>query len=162
MCGIFAAINGHSVTTNLIAGLQALSYRGYDSAGIVVIGDNGLERRRAKGKLDNLKETLIKNPVNGNVGIAHTRWATHGAPNTRNAHPHMTSKVAVAHNGIIENYQALRDELENEGYYCQSDTDSEVIPLLITRYLDNGLSHAQAVRKMIENLDGSYAICCNI
>lgn len=158
MCGIFAAINGHSVTTNLMAGLKALSYRGYDSAGIVVIGDNGLERRRAKGKLDNLKDTLTKNPVDGNVGIAHTRWATHGAPNTRNAHPHMTSKVAVAHNGIIENYQALREELENEGYYCQSDTDSEVIPLLITRYLDNGLNHKQAVRKVIENLDGSYAI----
>lgn len=158
MCGIFAAINGHSVTTNLMAGLQALSYRGYDSAGIVVIGAKGLERRRAKGKLGNLKETLIKSPVDGNIGIAHTRWATHGAPNTRNAHPHMTSKVAVAHNGIIENYQALRDELENEGYYCQSDTDSEVIPLLITRYLDNGLSHKQAVRKVIENLDGSYAI----
>ncbi len=158
MCGIFAAINNTSVTSSLLEGLQALSYRGYDSAGIAVIGQDGLERRRAEGKLENLTEVLKESPLNGVVGIAHTRWATHGAPTKLNAHPHMTAQVAVAHNGIIENYQALRDELESNGYQFKSDTDSEVIPILLTHCLDKGMSHHQAMREIQSSVDGSYAI----
>ena len=158
MCGIFAAINEHSVTPSLLAGLEALSYRGYDSAGIAVIGQQGLERRRAEGKLHNLAQVLKATPLEGAIGIAHTRWATHGSPTMRNAHPHMSSRVAVAHNGIIENYQALRDELVNEGYFFQSETDSETIPLLITRCLDLGMDHEQAVRCALDSLEGSFAI----
>ncbi len=158
MCGIFAAINGSSVTNSLIKGLDALSYRGYDSAGIAVVGPQGLERRRARGKLKNLTHSLESEPLEGNIGIAHTRWATHGEPNKRNAHPHMTRQVAVAHNGIIENYPMLRQELEEDGYRFQSDTDSEVVPLLITRYLDNGETHDGAMRHALLQLDGSFAI----
>ena len=158
MCGIFGAINGHSVTNSLIAGLESLSYRGYDSAGIAVIGRQGLERRRAEGKLARLEKVLKTSPLEGAIGIAHTRWATHGAPTECNAHPHMTSRVAVVHNGIIENYQALRDQLEIEGYKFQSDTDSETIPLLITRNLDAGLDYRQAIQEALACLDGSFAI----
>lgn len=158
MCGIFAAINNTSVTGSLLEGLQALSYRGYDSAGIAVIGSDGIERRRAEGKLENLTKVLKSSPLKGGVGIAHTRWATHGAPTKGNAHPHMTAQVAVAHNGIIENYQLLREGLENDGYIFKSDTDSEVIPILITRCLDNGMSHHQALREIQTRVEGSYAI----
>jgi len=158
MCGIFGVINGHSVTDSLLAGLSALSYRGYDSAGIAVIGQKGLERRRAEGKLDSLKHVLENSPLEGTVGIAHTRWATHGAPTQRNAHPHMTSRVAVAHNGIIENSQTLRYVLQKEGYQFESDTDSETIPLLITHYLEQGMNHSQAMRATLSMLEGSYAI----
>ncbi|MCP3870935.1 MAG: glutamine--fructose-6-phosphate transaminase (isomerizing) [Gammaproteobacteria bacterium] len=158
MCGIFAAINGHSVTNNLIAGLEALSYRGYDSAGIAVVSRQGLERRRAKGKLENLEKRLQSEPVDGTIGIAHTRWATHGAPTRQNAHPHMTPQVAVAHNGIIENYQALQEDLDGDGYLFQSETDSEVIPLLITRNLDQGMKHEQAMREALNHLEGCFAV----
>ena len=158
MCGIFAAINTTSVTGSLLEGLEALSYRGYDSAGIAVIGRDGLERRRAEGKLKNLTKVLKNSPLNGSVGIAHTRWATHGAPTKANAHPHMTAQVAVAHNGIIENYQLLRDELEHDGYKFKSDTDSEAIPLLLTRCLDQGMTHHQAMREIQRRVEGSYAI----
>jgi glucosamine--fructose-6-phosphate aminotransferase (isomerizing) len=158
MCGIFAAINNTSVTGSLLEGLKALSYRGYDSAGIAIIGNNGIERRRAQGKLENLAKTLSKSPLNGLVGIAHTRWATHGEPSKSNAHPHMTAQVAVAHNGIIENYQLLRDELEQKGYIFKSDTDSEAIPILLTHYLKQGMSHYEAIREAQTRLVGSYAI----
>jgi len=124
MCGIFGVINGQSVTSSLMAGLSSLSYRGYDSAGIAVIGPEGLERRRAEGKLDSLARVLESTPLEGTIGIAHTRWATHGAPTKRNAHPHMTSRVAVAHNGIIENCMELRNNPESEGHTFQSDTDT--------------------------------------
>lgn len=158
MCGIFAAINNTCVTGSLIEGLQALSYRGYDSAGIAVVGSKGLERRRAQGKLENLTKVLGKSPLSGVVGIAHTRWATHGAATKSNAHPHMTAQVAVAHNGIIENYQLLRDDLEKEGYNFKSDTDSEAIPILLTHCLKKGMSHHQAMREIQTRLVGSYAI----
>ncbi len=158
MCGIFGVINGGQVTHRLISGLKTLSYRGYDSAGIAVIGKGGLQRRRAEGKLDCLVGLLKNSPVEGSVGIAHTRWATHGAPTRRNAHPHMTPRVAVVHNGIIENYQALRNDLQKNGYRFESDTDSETIPLLITQYLDQGMDYDQALRQTITSLDGSFAI----
>ena len=158
MCGIFAAINKQSVTSQLIKGLQDLSYRGYDSAGIAIIGERGLQRRRAEGKIESLIHCLEAKPLEGSVGIAHTRWATHGAANQRNAHPHMTSRVAVAHNGIIENSHQLRSELESRGYRFQSDTDSETIPQLITFYLNLGLAHDLALRSALGRLEGSFAI----
>ncbi|MBL4783044.1 MAG: glutamine--fructose-6-phosphate transaminase (isomerizing) [Porticoccaceae bacterium] len=158
MCGIFAAINSESVTSHLIKGLQDLSYRGYDSAGIAIIGKRGLQRRRAEGKIESLIHCLEAKPLEGSVGIAHTRWATHGAANQRNAHPHMTSRVAVAHNGIIENSHQLRTELESRGYRFESDTDSETIPQLITFYLNLGLAHDLALRSALARLEGSFAI----
>jgi len=158
MCGIFGVINGQSVTSSLMAGLAALSYRGYDSAGIAVVGSNGLERRRARGKLGSLAKVLETAPLEGHIGIAHTRWATHGAPTKRNAHPHMTARVAVAHNGIIENCMELRNSLESDGYVFQSDTDSETIPLLITSFLEKGLGHVESLQETRRLLEGSFAI----
>jgi len=158
MCGIFGAINGQSVTNSLMAGLDNLSYRGYDSAGIAIIGQQGLERRRAEGKLVSLKRLLKISPLEGSIGIAHTRWATHGAATKSNAHPHMTEQVAVVHNGIIENYKMLHDLLEQDGYKFESDTDSETIPLLINQALDRGFNNQQAIQEAISALDGSFAI----
>ena len=158
MCGIIGAINGKSVTNSLIDGLGALSYRGYDSAGIAVIGQDGLERRRAEGKLANLEKVLSTSPLEGINGIGHTRWATHGAPTKTNAHPHMTSKVALVHNGIIENYQEIKEQLVNDGYQFQSDTDSETIPLLISSNLDNGLGYRDSIQQALAKLEGSFAI----
>ncbi|USH05097.1 glutamine--fructose-6-phosphate transaminase (isomerizing) [Grimontia kaedaensis] len=158
MCGIFAAISETSVTSALVGGLRALSYRGYDSSGLVIAQRNGLQRRRAPGKLDALSTLLKEQPLEGFVGIAHTRWATHGAPSETNAHPHMTPKVAVVHNGIIENYSVLKADLESDGYRFNSETDSECIPLLITRNLDKGLTPEVALREAMAMLDGSFGI----
>jgi len=158
MCGIVGAINNRSVTGMLIEGLERLSYRGYDSAGVAVSMFDRIRRRRAKGKVDALRSTLERNPLEGRIGIAHTRWATHGQPDKRNAHPHMTDDVAVVHNGIIENYNVLREELEGLGHEFTSDTDSEVIPHLITRYLNTGSDPMAAMRQTMSRLQGSYAI----
>ena len=158
MCGIFAAANCSSVTNSLIDGLNYLSYRGYDSSGIAINRLDGIARRRAKGKVNNLETAIEASPVSGTTGIAHTRWATHGMPTKRNAHPHMTKRVAVVHNGIIENHAELRLDLENQGYTFNSDTDSETIPLLITSYLDQGNNEQNALRNALKKLEGSYAI----
>jgi glutamine---fructose-6-phosphate transaminase (isomerizing) len=160
MCGIVGAISERNITNPLLMGLKRLEYRGYDSAGIAVINEQGqLERQRVKGKVAELRELFAANPISGTVGIAHTRWATHGQPDGRNAHPHFSNdEVAVVHNGIIENHQALRERLVKNGYYFHSETDSEVVSHLIHEYLQQDNDLITAVQKTIDELDGSFAI----
>ncbi len=147
MCGILGVIGKEPATPLLIDGLKRLEYRGYDSAGVATIVDGRIERRRSEGKIAALEALLEGDPLDGMVGIGHTRWATHGAPTTVNAHPHATPRVAVVHNGIIENFQALRDELAGEGCVFESDTDTEVVAHLITRYLEDGASPEDATAR---------------
>lgn len=158
MCGIVGIVNGGRVSTGLLAGLQNLEYRGYDSVGIATLGRQGLQRRRAQGKITALRSVLKEMPLDGPVGIGHTRWATHGAPTERNAHPHIHGGIAVVHNGIIENFKPLRETLIEDGIVFQSDTDSEVIPALIARYCDAGLKPVQAIRAAASLLEGQYAL----
>ncbi len=159
MCGIVGIVGREAVTPRLVEGLQRLEYRGYDSAGVATLPDGGaIDRRRAEGKLGNLRKALDASPLPGTVGIAHTRWATHGAPNENNAHPHATEKVAVVHNGIIENFRELREELTAQGYVMVTETDSEVIAHLVTAGLDRGLSPQQAAAAALKRLDGAFAI----
>lgn len=160
MCGIVGYIGPKNATPIIMNGLKKLEYRGYDSAGIAVLENGNIEIRRDAGKLDRLSQLVQESPIKGNVGIGHTRWATHGVPNTRNAHPHlgMTGDVVLVHNGIVENFSALRDELENEGIVFQSETDSEVIVHLIERYLSGGRSLTDAVRKALLLLKGAHGI----
>ena len=157
MCGIVGIISKKNVVEKIFNSLSRLEYRGYDSAGIAVVG-KGIDRRRTEGKLVNLRIELDKNPLKGTVGIGHTRWATHGLPVTKNAHPHSTKRVSVVHNGIIENFLELRKELEKAGYEFTSQTDTEVIPILITHYLDKGDTPFKAFQKTIQRLEGAYAI----
>ena len=159
MCGIVAATCGRDVIPILIAGLKALEYRGYDSAGIAVLEEDRLARMRSVGKVKEL-ETLYENaPIAGFTGIAHTRWATHGVPNTANAHPHVSDdRVAVVHNGIIENHAELREELRAEGYRFDSETDTEVIAHLVHRAMDRGADLLHAVVEATQRLHGAYAI----
>ena len=159
MCGIVGAVAERNVTPILIEGLQRLEYRGYDSAGVALVqADGEVQRRREVGKVVNLSNNLDAEPLTGGVGIAHTRWATHGSVQQTNTHPHMSGNdLALVHNGIIENYITLREELQSQGYVFASDTDSEVIVHLIHNCLgDGGLVHA--VRRAIKRLDGAYAI----
>ena len=159
MCGIVGAVAERNVTPILIEGLQRLEYRGYDSAGVALVqADGEVQRRREVGKVVNLSNNLDAEPLTGGVGIAHTRWATHGSVQQTNTHPHMSGNdLALVHNGIIENYITLREELQSQGYVFASDTDSEVIVHLIHNCLgDGGLLHA--VRRAVKRLDGAYAI----
>ena len=161
MCGIVGATARRNVADILLEGLKRLEYRGYDSAGLAVIpsGEAYLERRRTVGKVKELVDNLGCDPLNGVVGIAHTRWATHGVPAENNAHPHMADdRVCVVHNGIIENFEALRDELEASGCEFSSETDSEVIAHLIVSYLKPGRGLVEAVRDALKQLEGAYAI----
>jgi len=158
MCGIVGILAQRSVEPLLIDGLRRLEYRGYDSAGIATLANGHIEYRRAEGKLDNLAERLKKEPLTGNVGIGHTRWATHGRPTEYNAHPHVTDKVAVVHNGIIENHRELRAELEKKQHRFRSETDTETIAHLITDYLDQGLNPQQATAAALKRLDGAFAL----
>lgn len=158
MCGIFGLTNGSRVTNTLLDGLRNLEYRGYDSAGIATLQDGAIIHRRVQGKLANLVALLERDPLDGATGIAHTRWATHGQPSARNAHPHVTERVAVVHNGIVENHRELRRRLSDLGYRFCSETDSEVIPVLITHYLDQGMDGPAAVRTALSELQGTYAI----
>jgi glucosamine--fructose-6-phosphate aminotransferase (isomerizing) len=146
------------VTDRLVDGLRRLEYRGYDSAGVCTIVDGRLERRRAEGKLDNLARVLHADPLTGTTGIAHTRWATHGAATTSNAHPHATAEVALVHNGIIENFKELRDELIAAGRVMESQTDSEVVAHLISREVEGGVDPVEAVRRSLKRLRGAFAL----
>ncbi|MET4700624.1 glucosamine--fructose-6-phosphate aminotransferase (isomerizing) [Constrictibacter sp. MBR-5] len=158
MCGIIGIIGLRDVCPLLVEGLKRLEYRGYDSAGVASIVDGKIDRRRAEGKLDNLAKLVERQPLGGKIGIGHTRWATHGAPNEINTHPHATKRVAVVHNGIIENFQALRVELQARGYAFESETDTEVVVQLITRYLDDGMSPVEATKITLARLDGAFSL----
>ncbi|MBZ6378782.1 glutamine--fructose-6-phosphate transaminase (isomerizing) [Pacificimonas flava] len=158
MCGIIGIIAERDVADELYDGLKRLEYRGYDSAGICTLTGGGMERRRAKGKLHNLREKLTKEPLGGHIGIAHTRWATHGAPTEDNAHPHATKHVALVHNGIIENFKALREELVRDGRTLESDTDSEVVCHLISREVEGGASPEDALKTVLPRLRGAFAL----
>ena len=158
MCGIVGYLGSGKATSFLINGLSKLEYRGYDSAGVAVVNNGNIEVRKFKGRLSNLSENIKEHPVEGNMGIGHTRWATHGAPSDVNSHPHLNSKetIAVVQNGIIENYLPLRNWLKGEGYTFKSETDTEVIPNLIDYYYEGDLF--KAVTKALKKLEGSYAL----
>ena len=159
MCGIVAASAHRGITEILVSGLHTLEYRGYDSAGIALQTDKGLERQRTKGKVSDLEALLEEHPLKGRCGIAHTRWATHGVPNTENAHPHVSrGSVALVHNGIIENHDELREELTAAGYELDSETDTEVIAHLVHRLMEAGDDLFSAVRNAVRRLRGAYAI----
>ncbi|WP_455475262.1 glutamine--fructose-6-phosphate transaminase (isomerizing) [Bartonella sp. B17] len=158
MCGIIGILGNRCVTSSLVDGLRRLEYRGYDSSGIATVHNGRLHRMRAEGKLVNLEEKLKKTPLKGNLGIGHTRWATHGVAVERNAHPHMTERLAVVHNGIIENFAELQKELIEDGYSFETETDTEVIAHLITRALKSGLSPQEAVCTSWKKLQGTFAI----
>ena len=158
MCGIIGIIGKDAAVGPLLDALKRLEYRGYDSAGIATLVGGGIERRRAEGKLENLERRIELEPIAGNTGIGHTRWATHGVPNEKNAHPHATDTVAVVHNGIIENFQTLSDELADAGHELASDTDTEVVVHLISLELENGLDPADATRAALDRLEGAFAL----
>ena len=158
MCGIIGIIGKDPVAGPLLDALKRLEYRGYDSAGIATLIDGGIERRRAEGKLENLVSQIQSQPIAGTTGIGHTRWATHGVPNEKNAHPHATKSVAVVHNGIIENFQVLRDELAAAGHVLESDTDTEVVVHLITLGLEWGDTPAEATKAALARLEGAFAL----
>jgi len=158
MCGIVGIIGTQPVAERLLDGLKRLEYRGYDSAGIATIDGGAIERRRASGKLVNLVTELSVHPLRGVVGIAHTRWATHGGPTTNNAHPHATDEVAVVHNGIIENFKPLREELQARGRVFTSETDTEVVAHLVSEQVEAGLSPSDAVKAILPRLHGAFAL----
>ncbi len=158
MCGIIGIIGSNDASPQLLEGLQRLEYRGYDSAGIATLSNGKIDRRRAEGKLVNLKKLIEKNNLSGNIGIGHTRWATHGGPTTNNAHPHATEKVAVVHNGIIENYAELKKELQEAQCRFETDTDTEVIAHLLTHYITQGKTPQEAADQTFARLEGAYAL----
>lgn len=158
MCGIIGIIGREAVADRVVNGLRRLEYRGYDSAGLAIIADGKLDRRRAEGKLSALESALKTAPLDGNIGIGHTRWATHGEATTRNAHPHFGARVAVVHNGIIENYRELKNDLMQSGVVFESDTDTEVIAHLFTRELDTCNDLTRAAQATFSQLQGAYAI----
>jgi len=158
VCGIIGIIGAAPACPILVDGLKRLEYRGYDSAGLATLVVGRIERRRAEGKIANLEAVLAENPLSGTTGIGHTRWATHGSPSEANAHPHANAAVAVVHNGIIENFQTLKDILVAEGHVFESATDTEVIVHLVTRYLSQGLAPAEAATRAVGELAGAFAL----
>ena len=158
MCGIVGIVGDRPVAERLVDALKRLEYRGYDSAGVATIRDGKLERRRAEGKLFNLEARLHAEPLAGDIGIAHTRWATHGAPTETNAHPHFTDGVAVVHNGIIENFSEIKDELIAAGASFSTQTDTEVVAQLLARYRRDGMEPRQAMQAMLQRVTGAYAL----
>ena len=158
MCGIIGIVGKDQVADRLVDGLKRMEYRGYDSAGVCTVQDGQLVRRRAEGKLGNLVKELAGNPAPGLVGIAHTRWATHGAPTTSNAHPHATGEVALVHNGIIENFKPLREALQARGRTFESETDTEVVAHLVSEQVEAGQSPTAAVQAVLPQLRGAFAL----
>ena len=158
MCGIVGILSNKDVSETLVDGLRRLEYRGYDSAGVATLFEGRLDRRRAEGKLSNLESVLETTPLGGHIGIGHTRWATHGLPNTTNAHPHATENVAVVHNGIIENFQELKTELESHQVRFETETDTEVIAKLVSHYIDGGDTPKIAADKTFARLEGAYSV----
>jgi glucosamine--fructose-6-phosphate aminotransferase (isomerizing) len=158
MCGIIGILGNHEVAPLLVESLKRLEYRGYDSAGIATVNAGRLDRRRAVGKLANLSDRLVHEPLPGKAGIGHTRWATHGAANEGNAHPHRSGPVAVVHNGIIENYRDLRAELAAAGLHPETETDTETVALLARLYMDSGMSAREAAAATLARLTGAFAL----
>lgn len=158
MCGIVGVVGRGPASALLLDALRRLEYRGYDSAGIATLENGSLTRRRAVGKLANLKSLLVSEPLSGRIGIGHTRWATHGRPDENNAHPHVVDGVAIVHNGIIENYRELRNGLKAAGARLATETDSEVVAHLVSRELKNGCEPVAAVRKVLPRLSGTFAL----
>ncbi len=158
MCGIVGIVGNSPVAARLVDALRRLEYRGYDSAGVATVHEGRMDRRRAEGKLFNLEKKLDAEPLPGTIGIAHTRWATHGVPNETNAHPHFVDGVAVVHNGIIENFSELKDELLAEGAVFESQTDTEVVAHLLAKYTRQGLDHRSAMLATLNRVSGAYAL----
>ena len=159
MCGIIGILGSHQVAPQLVEALKRLEYRGYDSAGVATIDAAGtLDRRRAVGKLINLSDRLVHEPLPGHAGIGHTRWATHGAATEGNAHPHKRGPVAVVHNGIIENFRELREELLAAGLVPESETDTETVAMLTAKHLSDGMSPIEAARATLARLHGAFAL----
>ena len=158
MCGIVGILGREPVAGQLVNALRRLEYRGYDSAGVATLEAGALTRRRAEGKLKNLESRLEREPLSGTVGIGHTRWATHGKPTESNAHPHATERVAVVHNGIIENFRELRESLGKSGAKFGSETDTEVIAHLVTQEMNRGKKPAEAVEATLKQLRGAFAL----
>ena len=159
MCGIVGVLGNHEAAPILVEALKRLEYRGYDSAGIATVNNGVLDRRRAVGKLVNLSDRLVHEPLAGKAGIGHTRWATHGAATEGNAHPHRSGKVAVVHNGIIENFRELREFLAEHGIAHETDTDTETVALLAQHFVAQGQSPREAAQNTIARLEGAYALC---
>ena len=158
MCGIVGVLGNHEVAPILVEALKRLEYRGYDSAGIATVNNGTLDRRRAVGKLVNLSDLLVHQPLAGKSGIGHTRWATHGAPSVTNAHPHQAGPVAVVHNGIIENFRELRAELAEAGFQFVTETDTETVALLTQMYMDAGAGAVEAANQTLDRLHGAFAL----
>ena len=158
MCGIVGILGAAPVAGSIVEALRRLEYRGYDSAGVATLEDGRLQRRRAEGKLRNLAARLEQEPLRGHVGIGHTRWATHGRPTENNAHPHATARLAVVHNGIIENFRELREELRARGHVFRSETDTEVVAHLVTDAMDAGKGPIEAVASSLPRLKGAFAL----
>src|SRR5579862_6640590 len=158
MCGIVGVLGSGPVAGQIVEALKRLEYRGYDSAGVATLEAGRLTRRRAEGKLRNLEIKLRGAPLMGKIGIGHTRWATHGKPNETNAHPHATDRLAVVHNGIIENFRELREELEHRGAQFSTETDTEVVAHLVTDEMNKGRSPVEAVAAALPRLRGAFAL----
>src|SRR5512134_2559238 len=158
MCGIVGYVGPRPCVDIVVGGLRRLEYRGYDSAGVAVVGPGGLQIQRSKGKLANLVSLLGQHPLAGSTGIGHTRWATHGRPSDENAHPHFHKGVAVVHNGIIENHLVLKEQLRAEGHVFTSQTDSEIFAHLVSDELAKGKELPEAVRGALSRVKGTYAL----
>ena len=158
MCGIVGILGRGPVADQIVDLLKRLEYRGYDFAGVATLEGDHLERRRAEGKLKNLETRLKAEPLDGHTGIGHTRWATHGKPTENNAHPHATDRVAVVHNGIIENFRELREALQKKGTVFKTETDTETVLHLVDDYLDQGFKPVEAVKASLSQLRGAFAL----